>query len=295
MLKLSSPYLPLATDPPRKGSPGVVLRWVSPYQAAPGLKVDVLAKYATGSGSLGMTISTTNPDAVGRYFQVETGMNLYTIQSLTWSGGRIRPIEDPLTAGIGDVWAGDTTLDILVPDSGIAGQVLALNATGKFVLPFYDEFYNYTISLPAGFTVTGVEVASLMFKMATGTPQTGEFKQTGASLKLYGSAYSYRPEPFSDLYLTGLQSLTVPTDPKLAIAVFDLLESGISIVDSMDYAGLNFIPSQNAYDPISGDFFWDRPRLTIFAEMRYAGSLQPVSRNREYKKTVGAIAYYGVN
>lgn len=294
MLKLSSDYLPDQIDPPQKAGVGIVLQWYQPYKPAPGIKIDMLAKYSTGSGALGVNVAITNPNLVGRYFEIAVGMELSSISALAWSGGVFNPVDDPLDAVIGDCWAGTTAIGVMTSSGEIAGQALAAAITGKFVLPYYDSNYNYTIALPSGFTVTGVVAESLQFTQAGLSPTTGQFKQVGTTLTLYGSATSYRPEPFSTLYVSGVLAVAAPSSPKLAIAVFDLQSTGISIVDAMDYAGLVFAPSQDVYSPASGDFFWNRPTLTIFADMQYAGSLVPVTRSGDYKVQIGQLAYFGV-
>jgi len=199
---------------------------------APIAQINVLANY-TQEGGITSTLSA--PLFVGSYFRIELG---YESASIKISDFIIQA--DPLTATPNQGWVDGTRLNLLVDN---IAEYLVIDAIARVKVPIPVNS-TYVLTVPSGFTATGIDFEGLHIEAAALT-------QVGSKVTVATDA---RLRVGAELQLTGTHTVSVP-EPKCAIAVFHL--PLIAYLDAIDFMGQAFTPSNRALSPQIREFTWN--------------------------------------
>lgn len=209
----------------------------------PLLKVDTQSSISSGWTTQQLPIEV--PAYTGNYYQISLPV---TPDTVTIAG--YNESDSAVDAVPNNYWLDDDLLNLY---AGTTFSEFQLSYTASAPYPISN---NYTFTLPAGLTVTGVVSEGLTF---TPGSSVGNFSQSGTTLTVFGSSLYNLPYG-QDVSVTGSLSITLPT-ANCAIASFYFPTA--QFVDAMDWAGVAFNPMQDDQNPQLSEFSWNQPTQTV--------------------------------
>lgn len=295
MIKLDSPDLPVVARPSGRSAPIARLFRGDNEVIAPIARFDLYAHYQN-PGFTPSGIATPEPDFAGIFFRLDLGATIADISSVMQGTQQFGYLADPLAVSLYRCWSDGTTLNLYGGPNMAAGDSLTVRAVlESTILSDEDVAGIYTVTVPSGFSCSRIEAQGMGFTLAVNplSPNIGEFAQDGQVCTITSSENNAIAD-FSVAECTGVGTYGLPI-PTLAIATFDLSDSGITYVDGIDFHGVSFVPALVPANPKSGDFFWRSPLLTTFLPIALLSSLQVQRPYRPYTaKNLSSVQYQGV-
>lgn len=246
---------------------------------APIAKINIFANYQNNSEFNSKQVDLGLPILAGLYYRIDLNYPVSQIQLSFFNPS------DPLSATPGQFWIDSTTLNLYAASK--FSENLTLTTSLSTVVPVPISTDTYVIKLPGDlFTIQYVEFQGL--RLAASEIQLNNNELVISSTRL---------EIGSDILVRGVCQFSAESLTNFlvsAIATFDLFDSGIVHLDGVDYMGINFIPSINAFNPKIGEFFWDDATRRCSLFISYDQSLGLVSENSKlfnYSSNVSQLSF----
>jgi hypothetical protein len=268
MFRLNNPNLPLKL---KLGGKGAIARVFNADRRGMGTvaRINVNANYDAATSE---TVDLPAPKSFGYYYRFELSS---TIKSAKSSEFTLSP--HPLLATQGAFWITQNAIAIL--------SSARLSGTHRFsvscyqVIPAPDPSGAYFFTVDSGFTAISANVEGLYLSQVSTEGSRVAITATGLTIG-------------AEIIINGTQEFVVG-EANSAIAVFDLSGITSSYPDRIDYFGVGFTPSRDAFNPLHGEFLWnpERNTATLFIEERRVRGMFSQSPINDYANAIGRINF----
>jgi len=210
--------------------------------------------------------SLGSPTYFGRIYKVSIPFPVAEVDKAVSNGVSFNLIPDPSTISPASGYFTSNNIYLYANNQYPLVEANSINVTlwGYTTLPLPSNgTHTLDLSSWGTFTASQIIINGYLIKLAAnpGSPQPGEFTQTGSTLTItVGTTYTF--PSFARTLVNAVYTTTVPA-PSWSVATFDLSSSGIVFPDQIDYLGHALAPITDSDALHEWGFFWHRPIATL--------------------------------